>query len=86
VTPKPLASKQSGLPKGVYYSRNRTKYMVRVHRDGHVKCLGTYDTPEQASAVYVDYITTYPHGPRGPSPKNKRKATNDFTGTWLNGL
>lgn len=40
------------LPKGVYRHRNRFRAQIRMQ--GHVKHLGTYDTPEQAHAVYCE--------------------------------
>ena len=85
MNPPPLSNKQSGLPKGVYYTRSKKKFFVRVFRDGHVKCLGVYDTAEEASAVYVQFITDYPHGPMGPAA-SKRKPNAALAGTWLNGL
>lgn len=40
----------SGLPRGV--APNKKKYMAKIRIDGRCECLGTYETPEEASAVY----------------------------------
>lgn len=72
---KALASKQSGLPKGVQYTKNGEKFMVRVYRSGSVKCLGVYDTVEEATQVYEQFNIDYPRAPLGPKPKGKINAS-----------
>jgi hypothetical protein len=45
----------SGLPRGVIYNRkNRDGYIARIWRNGRVKHIGTYCTPEAASAAYEE--------------------------------
>jgi hypothetical protein len=45
------ARKKSGLPKGVYKKGNG--FAAKIWRNGKYAYLGTFDTPEEASAVYA---------------------------------
>lgn len=48
--------KTSGLPTGVHISTGGRYTAVAVF-DGKDKCLGTYDTPEQAHQAYLEAIS-----------------------------
>ncbi len=43
-------SRPSGLPRGVQL--NKKKYLAKIRVNEMYECLGTYETPEEASAVY----------------------------------
>lgn len=45
------AVKSGPLPRGV--ARNHSRFLAQITVNGQFKYLGTYDTPEQAHAVYV---------------------------------
>ena len=47
---KVSTNKTTGLPTGVYH--NRKRYCAQVMQNKKTICLGTYDTPEEASVVY----------------------------------
>lgn len=72
---KPLASKKSGLPKGVQHTKNGKKFRVRVYRSGKVKCLGVYNTEEEATKVYDQFNIDYPPAQFGPRAKGKINAS-----------
>ena len=43
---------RAGLPKGVCATR-QGRFMARLTVEGHTRSLGTYETPQQAEAVYL---------------------------------
>lgn len=40
---------------GSYYRKNRNKYISKIFHNGKSIYLGSFDTPEEASKVYMDY-------------------------------
>lgn len=48
-------SKESGLPTGVFYKKNRIIAIFTRKESRH--CLGTFDTPEEAHAAYLTATT-----------------------------
>ena len=48
----PNGAKRDGLPRGVYELRSG-KFQTEIWWRGKNRCIGTFDTPEQASAAYV---------------------------------
>ena len=47
-----FTKKKSGLPRGVYCTKDKKKYVCSIQFNGKNEHLGTYDTAEEASAVY----------------------------------
>lgn len=85
---KPLPTKQTGFPRGVYQTKPGTAYKAKAYRQGKTIYIGSYPTIAEASQAYKDFVAAHPRGKMGPLPTTlfKRKPLNDFTGTWLNGL
>ena len=48
------SNKKSGLPRGV--TKCRSKFVARARVNGKHICIGSYATPEQASAAYDEFI------------------------------
>jgi hypothetical protein len=46
-----VRTRKYDLPRGVCH--NKRRFLARIRKDGVVMCLGTYDTPEQASDAYT---------------------------------
>lgn len=46
-------NKSTGLM-GVYPARGTDRFTSKIYADGKTVCLGTYDTPEEAHAVYIE--------------------------------
>lgn len=51
---KVTASKKSGLPKGVSFHCQTGRFQARIGLNRRRKCLGTFATPEEASAAYQE--------------------------------
>lgn len=49
----------NNLPLGVHYCQERDKYVAQGRRDGKVKYLGAYESPERAHAVYAVHKIGY---------------------------
>lgn len=45
-------TRESGLPKGVYRTSWGNRYFAQIYRGGRRYYLGTFETPEEAAAVY----------------------------------
>lgn len=48
--------KKGGLPPGVWPQPGTSRFQAKMVRGGKALCLGTYDTPEEASKAYREAI------------------------------
>jgi hypothetical protein len=49
--------KRSGLPKGVFLSKDGKRYRAQAYKNGKRTYLGTFDSPEQAHQTYLEAIS-----------------------------
>jgi hypothetical protein len=50
------AYKNTSGYRGVFFRKDRNKWITQIKIEGCLKCLGTYSNPEEAAKAYETYV------------------------------